>query len=538
MPTSPGNPGHGLAGSRSVPLALLCLLLLSLTVNSACCVPVAGTKIFIHPGSAGLTRDLLFSTEAPAGDMGAVALGRWPEVGPIAESSATEARRACMLGPTGRLFDSEVLLHVELLRAAHRCIHGARSPVVPILSGEELLCPFVATPDEADWVFVPVYAMRYGCRETVAEMRQGKALRRFSDHWVEAAFYQALDEMLRDTRVPLGRMVLFSGHGEGLAFIQRALARLAGERPLAAGRAQPGPLVITTNGSRRSGYTPEEHYVAPARVTDATLDVLVARMDRLLGQHARSAAGRGCPPGHERDATDRACRPIGQAPSTELLLAEWRQKAIRSSFHGTIQRDFPHSRGVRQLLQALSEGHALWEDARRAVGAGPAVARLALGKDPRNRPGEESRFCLCPPGFYEWSPRPLEAMMLGCVPVIFGDDLEAPGPGEPDLSRRAVLRVSYSTAGRRLDQSLAQTELRSEGAIGAMLAGGLDIARKGAYSVDLEEAVRRWQAAATSMPASASASASASAPDPGEVWVNAGLVNEFVTWLSRAASPP
>lgn len=39
-----------------------------------------------------------------------------------------------------------------------------------------------------------------------------------------------------------------------------------------------------------------------------------------------------------------------------------------------------------------------------------------------------SLFCLCPLGWAPWSPRLVESVLLGCIPVIIADDIRLPFP--------------------------------------------------------------------------------------------------------------
>ncbi|KAM0889228.1 hypothetical protein ACQ4PT_027803 [Festuca glaucescens] len=48
-----------------------------------------------------------------------------------------------------------------------------------------------------------------------------------------------------------------------------------------------------------------------------------------------------------------------------------------------------------------------------------------------------SIFCLCPLGWAPWSPRLVESVLLGCVPVIIADNIRLPFPSIlrwPDIS--------------------------------------------------------------------------------------------------------
>lgn len=51
-----------------------------------------------------------------------------------------------------------------------------------------------------------------------------------------------------------------------------------------------------------------------------------------------------------------------------------------------------------------------------------------------------AKFCVAPPGFASWSPRFVEALMNGCVPVIVADNIELPFEPAVDLNSM-VIRV-------------------------------------------------------------------------------------------------
>ena len=35
-----------------------------------------------------------------------------------------------------------------------------------------------------------------------------------------------------------------------------------------------------------------------------------------------------------------------------------------------------------------------------------------------------SKFCLCPEGWHAWNPRPYQAVLLGCIPVLLSEEIE------------------------------------------------------------------------------------------------------------------
>ncbi|XP_068640658.1 probable glucuronoxylan glucuronosyltransferase IRX7 [Aristolochia californica] len=63
-----------------------------------------------------------------------------------------------------------------------------------------------------------------------------------------------------------------------------------------------------------------------------------------------------------------------------------------------------------------------------------------------------SVFCLCPLGWAPWSPRVVESVALGCVPVIIADDIQLPFPASVPWSKIS-LRVAEKDV-QRLDRIL------------------------------------------------------------------------------------
>ena len=82
-------------------------------------------------------------------------------------------------------------------------------------------------------------------------------------------------------------------------------------------------------------------------------------------------------------------------------------------FRGSIHNNTRYSQGVRQKLPALSEISFDY------------LVETQFRNDYILEMGH-SRFCLCPGGWAPWSPRFIESLLIGCIPVIMADDLEFP----------------------------------------------------------------------------------------------------------------
>ena len=65
-----------------------------------------------------------------------------------------------------------------------------------------------------------------------------------------------------------------------------------------------------------------------------------------------------------------------------------------------------------------------------------------------------SKFCLCPEGWHAWTPRPYQAIMLGCIPVLLSEEIELTFEDLLDYSK-FMLRV------RPRDVSKLKTLLKS-----------------------------------------------------------------------------
>ena len=103
-------------------------------------------------------------------------------------------------------------------------------------------------------------------------------------------------------------------------------------------------------------------------------------------------------------------------------------------FRGSITRDNTHgdlySKGVRQRLYELYH-----RDPEFFFGD---VAAYDYGHEMA-----EAKFCLCLPGFAPWSPRLIESVLAGCIPVIISDDIVLPFEDIVDWTKFSI-RVSES----------------------------------------------------------------------------------------------
>ena len=112
-----------------------------------------------------------------------------------------------------------------------------------------------------------------------------------------------------------------------------------------------------------------------------------------------------------------------------------RKEGALATFRGNIARSkqkssywVRYSRGIRQLWARLFSKP---EGPIRITAVRPLESRESTltAKDYTSLYEEDflsAKFCLCPPGWASWTPRPFEAMFLGCVPVLVADDQKLP----------------------------------------------------------------------------------------------------------------
>ena len=73
-----------------------------------------------------------------------------------------------------------------------------------------------------------------------------------------------------------------------------------------------------------------------------------------------------------------------------------------------------------------------------------------------------SVFCLCPLGWAPWSPRLVESVALGCVPVIIADDIRLPFPSAVNWAEISVTVAEKDVARlAKILEHVAATNLSS-----------------------------------------------------------------------------
>ena len=73
-----------------------------------------------------------------------------------------------------------------------------------------------------------------------------------------------------------------------------------------------------------------------------------------------------------------------------------------------------------------------------------------------------SRFCLCPEGWHAWNPRPYQAIILGCIPVLLSEEIELAFEDAVDYSK-FIIRVKPRDVSKLKEilESISNLEIRS-----------------------------------------------------------------------------
>ena len=73
-----------------------------------------------------------------------------------------------------------------------------------------------------------------------------------------------------------------------------------------------------------------------------------------------------------------------------------------------------------------------------------------------------SRFCLCPEGWHAWNPRPYQAVILGCIPVLLSEEIELAFEDTVDYSKFMV-RIKPSDISRlkTILKAVSEHEIKS-----------------------------------------------------------------------------
>lgn len=133
-----------------------------------------------------------------------------------------------------------------------------------------------------------------------------------------------------------------------------------------------------------------------------------------------------------------------RALADQLFVVAGHEPTIFGHFRGAIHvSEARYSHGVRQALLDLPSPRYLIQDVH-----GPEYV-LEMG---------HARFCLCPGGWAPWSPRWIQALLMGCVPVILADELRIPSASSLNVED-CMLRVSQSISMQNLDATLRKVSL-------------------------------------------------------------------------------
>ena len=235
----------------------------------------------------------------------------------------------CQLGPGNTMFDMEIYIHKLLLASSYR----------------------VASPEEADLFYVPVYANKYMCHRAAISNRG------YAKVDYKSAYVIAFDHIRNTTswRANQGRDHIFSvTNGWSTRVLPWEVRTKA--------------ILLLSNGDASVGYNATRHIVIPPALT----------------HHALQSGGR------ESD-----------------------ERSVLASFRGKIMRDKRYSNGIRQSWEQTYSGDS------------EVVIESIAGTSPSDLP-LKSVFCLCPPGLTLWTPRPVESLFYGCIPVIVCDNLALP----------------------------------------------------------------------------------------------------------------
>lgn len=178
-------------------------------------------------------------------------------------------------------------------------------------------------------------------------------------------------------------------------------------------------VFVQANGDfAGSCYSPHKDIVIPAA---SPFDV---KQIQSIMKRSNAAAG-----GDDKGKTQKRPLPFDDSESRPSVY-----------FRGTVEwqwmgrPDPSYSRGVRQKLQSL-----YGRDPRFTFEEGSVSTRIYT---------EEllsHTFCLCPLGYATWSPRLIDSVVAGCIPVIIGDSTNYPFSNLLDYSKFAV-RISETDA--------------------------------------------------------------------------------------------
>jgi Exostosin family len=230
----------------------------------------------------------------------------------------------------------------------------------------------------ADVIFVPAYANCF------AKMALKNGTVRYSRKGLEMLYKMSVDDLM-SRQLLRDEFERRRGHSF-LWSVPNGMGRLQLAVNLPHWSAE-SALVSNGDCSQRDRYRPETDIVVPGRLE---ADVLA------LGTSHRS-------------------------------MRSVRERSLLAVFSGIIdERNYEYSSGTRQAFLRASGSPTHGDRVRiynRADKSG-ATGRTQAAAFVRD--ALDAIFCLCPPGWALWTPRPVQALMLGCIPVILGDSLALP----------------------------------------------------------------------------------------------------------------
>ena len=142
---------------------------------------------------------------------------------------------------------------------------------------------------------------------------------------------------------------------------------------------------------------------------------------------------------------------VFELPSSQRPVRKW-----LAHFGGTVvsikvqdERGSFYSKGVRQYIKQHYSND-------------PKFRITGTRVDTYIRDMMSATFCLCPEGWHAWNPRPYQAAILGCIPVLLSEEIELAFEDAVDYSKFMIrIRPADVSRLKSLLESVSQHEVRS-----------------------------------------------------------------------------